>query len=109
MINKKISKPIIIWLIIIFLPAILWLVVAVFGLIGLYGYSLYYLPLWGLEEPFFKIVSVEIRVYIPTRLGIITTAIIYSAVFWLVYFLLVLGRQFVLSNCLFKKKNSRHK
>ncbi len=92
------KKSIVIWLIIIFLPVILWSIVVAFGLNGLYGYALYYFPLWVLGKPFFTTVSVEIRVYIPTWYGIVTAAIIYSAIYWLVYFIFQWGKKISFRN-----------
>ena len=75
------TRAVSIWILLIFLPGMLYL-------IGFNGLSLrsfifigYYWPLWFLGEPFFS-ANVDWGWQIPTWLGAFTTAFIYSAIYW---------------------------
>ena len=78
------SKAVKIWLAFVLLPIPLYLLVFIFGLVGLAGYWGYYMPLWDAGEPFFKY-STDTGWYYPTFYGNGLAVIIYSALYWLLY------------------------
>ncbi len=81
------KKYIKLWLIIILLPIPLWLSMFILGLIGVVLYRYYYFPLWFLREPFF-IYPNDIGIYYPSLYGNIITIIIYSLIYWGIFFML---------------------
>jgi len=95
--QMKMNKTVIIWLIIIFIPALLWVSMFVLGLVGLAGFWGYYSPLWFFGEPFFKYSS-DTGWFYPTIYGLMLTPVIYSLIYWLVVFTFRQARNYVIGN-----------
>ena len=76
--SKK--TALIVWLVIILVPVPLWASIDLLGFFALIPFCCYYVPLWGLGEPFFYCSDMG---FFPTAYGVVVAPVTYSIIYWL--------------------------
>ena len=80
-------KVLYIWIAIIIFPFIIMLF-RTFELVGLFIENIYYLPISWFDEPFFIYIN-DIGAYRATSIGRIFGVVVYSIIYWLIYFMII--------------------